>query len=73
MAHNHKIIDIVEIDRPEKDFILFESLSSTSSKVFYIVNTEHKNEFKIGRGQDCDVRITDDISVSRTHAIMRRV
>ena len=25
---------------------------------------------KVGRGQDCDVRITDDISVSRCHALI---
>lgn len=27
---------------------------------------------RIGRGQDSDVRITDDISVSRCHAIIRK-
>lgn len=47
-------------------------MTSSSSKSFYIINTENKQQMKIGRGQDCDVRITDDISVSRCHAIIRK-
>ena len=65
-------MDIVEIDKPDKDFIIFESLNSTTQKVFYIINTENKPLIKVGRGQDSDVRITDDISVSRCHATIRR-
>ena len=40
--------------------------------MFYVLNTEAKNQFKIGRGQDSDIRITDDISVSRCHSIIRK-
>lgn len=40
--------------------------------MFYIINTENKTHLKIGRGQESDVRITDDISVSRCHATIKR-
>jgi hypothetical protein len=42
IAHNNRIVDIVEIDKPNSDYIIFESLSSSSQKVFYIINTENK-------------------------------
>ena len=35
-------------------------------------NTVSKNKIKIGRGQDSDVRVVDDISVSRNHAFIHR-
>lgn len=40
--------------------------------MFYIINTENKPHIRIGRGQESDVRITDDISVSRCHAIIKK-
>lgn len=74
IAHNNRIVDIVDIDKPEKDYIVFESINSASvpQKVFYIINTENKTHLRIGRGQESDVRITDDISVSRCHATIKR-
>ena len=57
-----------------------ESLNSDEKKVFHIINTEelanpgasNKTKIKIGRGQDSEVRIVDDISVSRNHAFIHR-
>ena len=74
IAHNNRIVDIVSIDKPAKDFIVFESISSATvpQKVFYIVNTEGKQHIRVGRAQESDVRITDDISVSRCHATIRK-
>ena len=41
LTYNNRIIDIVEVDSPEKNFIVFESLTAESAqKIFYIVNTE---------------------------------
>lgn len=62
----------MEIEKPDNDYIIFESLSSGSQKVFYIINTENKSQIRVGRGQESDVRITDDISVSRCHAVIRK-
>ena len=72
IAHNNKIVDIVDIEKPEQDFIIFETISTTTQKVFYILNTENKPLLRLGRGQDSDVRIVDDISVSRCHATIRK-
>lgn len=81
IAYRQQIIDIVEVDKPHKDYIILESLSSDEKKIFYVINTEKltksshswgKNFLKIGRGQDSDVRLVDDISVSRSHAFIHR-
>ena len=42
ITHDNRIVDIVEIEKPENDYIIFESLNSSAQKVFYIINTEHK-------------------------------
>jgi len=73
-------VDIVGVEKPQKNFIVLESLSNDEKKVFHIINTadllpgsgSSKNKIKIGRGQDSDVRVVDDISVSRNHAFIHR-
>ena len=52
--------------------------------MFHVINTAELQPFTsglssreqkqllIGRGQDCDVRVTDDISVSRKHAFIMK-
>lgn len=62
----------MDIEKPDSDYIILESMTNSSAKAFYIINTENKQQLKIGRGQDCDVRVTDDISVSRCHAIIKK-
>jgi hypothetical protein len=78
---NNRIIDILEVDRPNDNFIILETLSSgkdqkeefTKSKVFFILNTENKATLTIGRNASCDVRIGDDISVSRVHSNIKKI
>ena len=74
-------MDIVDVDKPSKNFIILESLQNDEKKVFHIINTEgltasagqiSKKSIKIGRGADSDVRVTEDISVSRNHAFIHR-
>ena len=62
------------------NFIILETLSSgnqkeefTKSKVFFILNTENKSQLFIGRNASCDVRIGDDISVSRVHSCIKKL
>lgn len=65
----------MEVDCPKQNFIVFESLSSESQKIFYVINTdgiEDGPNIKIGRGGESDVRVTDDISVSRSHAYIEK-
>jgi hypothetical protein len=46
--------------------------------VFYVINTEDMNQvggmdkIKVGRSVESDVRVTDDISVSRSHAFIKK-
>lgn len=65
---------LADLDIPEHtDFLWLEQMNyeKNSSKNIYIIKpSENKNEFKMGRGHDADVRI-GDISVSRCHAIIK--
>ena len=77
---NNRIVDVIEVEKPQENFIILETLSSnnhkeefTKSKVFFILNTENKSMLQIGRNTSCDVRIGDDISVSRTHSIIKKI
>ena len=75
IAYKNKIVDIVGVEKPQSNFIILESLSNDEKKVFYIINTEDlltngKKKIKMGRGADSDVRVIDDISVSRNHAFI---
>ena len=77
---NNRIVDIIEVEKPQDNFIILETLSSnnhreefTKSKVFFILNTDNKSTLQIGRNTSCDVRIGDDISVSRTHSLIRKI
>lgn len=65
---------LADVAKPEKgSFVLLESLiheKNTSRIVNVIMPSEEKNSFKLGRGHESDVRITD-ISVSRFHAWLK--
>ena len=43
---------------------------NTSRMIHLLTVTENKQEFKLGRGHESEVRI-NDISVSRCHAILK--
>eukprot|EP00826_Nyctotherus_ovalis_P011524 TRINITY_DN12995_c0_g1_i20.p4 TRINITY_DN12995_c0_g1~~TRINITY_DN12995_c0_g1_i20.p4 ORF type:complete len:109 (-),score=15.40 TRINITY_DN12995_c0_g1_i20:346-672(-) len=52
---------------------MLESLiheKNTSRLICFIVPNEEKKEYKLGRGHESDIRISD-ISVSRFHAILK--
>ena len=52
--------------------MILESISSSSAKSIYVIDLDLQNEtFKIGRGHDTDIRVSD-ISVSRLHATIVR-
>ena len=38
--YNNQIIDIVGVEAPKKNYIVLESLSNETEKVFHIINTE---------------------------------
>jgi len=66
-----KTIKIMSYDRPEKDFLILESVTSQNIKIIHSIDMDAKDEVRIGRGHDCQIRITD-ISVSRMHAFIKK-
>lgn len=68
-------VEVLDYDVPSDDYILVESYpkegsKNPTSKSIYVINMSGKNEIKMGRGHDCDIRIAD-ISVSRLHGVVR--
>ena len=70
---SYRLID-VEPDIPhEKNYLLLESLTfekNSSRMVHLIMPDSEKTTFKLGRGHESDVRVSD-ISVSRCHALVK--
>lgn len=65
---------MVDVEVPEqKNFLWIESLTfekNSSRMVHLIMPDSEMNVFKLGRGHDSNVRVSD-ISVSRCHAILK--
>jgi hypothetical protein len=59
------------IPAEDQTYMVLESVTSNTSKVIHVVNLQEMVQIRVGRGQDCDVRVTD-ISVSRLHSIIKR-
>ena len=64
---DNKTHELLKIERPLKFYMVIESVTSNSSKAMHIVQMPPTVTLSVGRGHECDVRITD-ISVSRTHS-----
>jgi len=65
---------LVDVDIPkDRNFLWLESLTfekNSSRMVHVIMPDENKNSFKLGRGHESELRVSD-ISVSRCHAIVK--
>ena len=70
---NDRIYKLVDIKKPDTgNYLVMESLplERNSSRTIHILGfTENERQYKMGRGHDSEVRV-NDISVSRTHAII---
>lgn len=64
-----KAVDLIEIPKPPEKFIILESIckDKNSNKGLHVLSFYNKSLLKLGRGHDCELRISD-ISVSRVHA-----
>ena len=51
--------------------MVLESVTQQNIKIIHIVDMASRSMIKVGRGHDCQVRVTD-ISVSRLHAFFRK-
>jgi hypothetical protein len=60
---------LLDIPRPKDAFLMFQISHCDKNKEsgFYVVELKDKKQIKIGRTQDCDIKL-HDISVSRHHA-----
>jgi hypothetical protein len=62
---------MMTIEKPDQPYILLESLcnkfENKEERCLHLIKTVNENPIKIGRGHECEIRITD-ISVSRKHA-----
>ena len=65
---------LVDVDIPkDKNFLWLESLTfekNSSRMVHVIMPDKEHNKFKMGRGHESDLRVSD-ISVSRCHALLK--
>ena len=67
------LYSIIEIDKPDKDYIILEGLieEKPEEKSIFIIHFKNKKEIKIGRATDANIRL-NDISVSRAHAVIKQ-
>lgn len=68
----NEIINIYEMQKPDNNYIMLESISreKRENRYLYIIHLKDKQSIKLGRANDSDVRMTD-ISVSRNHATLK--
>jgi len=56
-----------DVHEDAKKYMIIESVTNSSSKTIHVVNFSALSRIKVGRGSQCEVRITD-VSVSRHHS-----
>ena len=67
-----RTFDLVTIPKPDGEFITLEAMPNQRDlpQTIHLIPLQNKNNVRLGRGHDSDVRISD-ISVSRNHALIR--
>jgi hypothetical protein len=70
-THEGKVYskELITLDRPKGPYLIFEGACEKEKSIMIIQNTP-EGGIKLGRGHECEIRITD-ISVSRKHAYIR--
>lgn len=74
IAMGQQIIELVDIPKPPGRYIILESLCKEKGahKGLHVLSLYNSSVARIGRGNDCDLKLPD-ISVSRTHAVIKLV
>lgn len=69
----NQVVDLLSIQKIEPPYITLESYNSEKHDYsIHLISLNNKNNVRLGRGHDSDIRISD-ISVSRCHAIIKFV
>ncbi len=68
---NRRFIDLLTYEKPDGEFMVLESVTQQNIKILHLVDMIGRSMIKVGRGHDCQVRVTD-ISVSRLHGFFRK-
>ena len=63
------MFSIMQFDRPDKNFMILESIKSAPAKVVHVFDLTY-DTFKVGRSIETDMKIAD-ISVSRLHSFFK--
>ena len=45
ITYNNQIVDIVGVEKPEKNYIILESLSNETQKIFHVIDTRDLGVF----------------------------
>lgn len=67
-------LSLFDIEKPQAPYIVLEAVPGdhSANKAMHVISMSNgKQSIRIGRGHDSDVRINNDISVSRCHAMIR--
>ena len=69
IAVGGKIVELLDIPKPPGKYIILEALcrDKNAHKGLHVISMYDTDMIKMGRGHDCELRISD-VSVSRSHA-----
>jgi len=71
VTHNGKLYSLLDFSEEFKNYLILESLTldKENNKFLYIISLDNNMEIKVGRGQVCDILLSD-VSVSRVHCLL---
>lgn len=70
----NNVIELIQIPKPPEKYVILEGLckDKNSSKWLHVINLNSKDSIKLGRANDCELRMAD-ISVSRLHGTIKLI
>jgi hypothetical protein len=73
IKYKDKVLDIWDVKPKFNSYIILETMitEKNTTRVIYIINMDRKDNVKLGRGHDSDIRLSD-ISVSRFHSLIKQ-